>query len=587
MFLTHVFVIFQLFFRSSIARSNFGLLMTLNVENIFSIKIICTHNSGIRSQSGMSSLQVPEHDAQNTFDLSANKPSPARPTPAHFTFHQRPDTTSAKAMSAAVSLPYQSAAAFAPAPTPSAYSASSADVASLPPGTARSFEEIAQIERAIDGVPLSPATAAYIQRFAVDDAAADADDLVDYSSTGAVVSYDVANDSFAAASLSPQSQQLHTLEQQFYQQSAPRHSAAAGAASLSQIAAAPFAISSTSPAASTHYSGVNTQLQADEQRLRARRHTQRAAEHSERLAAAIDAWSQRRFASGGTERVQQSVRTAISGSGATVARTAPNRLVGAQSQASSSAPAGGDQRAREFLLLDSDLEDEDGGGGESFSFGLTARIKAARAQFWDSVTNISQHLTSLDVDEHTHSRNGGGRALMHSILDEPADRLRHLLRLHQARIRRHCLSARELSFFFLFFGPRYSVLSVCCFLSLTSQYRVHRHMSLFLLQDALRAERELRIAEAAVLLDANLHLKKLRRVENLLAISAAVRAASQSTRADDRNGDGDASQGDADAEHDADADEVEFCRAAQAILLATDVRSEFRVTHSSQRGAHQ
>ena len=113
-------------------------------------------------------------------------------------------------------------------------------------------------------------------------------------------------------------------------------------------------------------------------------------------------------------------------------------------------------------------------------------------------------------------------------------------------------------------------------------------------QDALRAERELRIAEAAVLLDANLHLKKLRRVEHLLALGAAARSASQSTRAHDRDGevfeDGGADAqdvADAGVENDAGADEVEFCRAAQAILNAIDVRGEFRVTHSSQRGAHQ
>jgi hypothetical protein len=120
---------------------------------------------------------------------------------------------------------------------------------------------------------------------------------------------------------------------------------------------------------------------------------------------------------------------------------------------------------------------------------------------------------------------------MHAILDEPAERLRHLLRLHQ---------------------------------------------------DALRAERELRISEAAVLLDANAHLKKLRRVEQLLTLWHAAKA---EARADGSAGADGGGEGEDDDEED--ADEAEFCRAVEAVMSATDDGGAFKKTHGAQQRSFQ
>lgn len=116
---------------------------------------------------------------------------------------------------------------------------------------------------------------------------------------------------------------------------------------------------------------------------------------------------------------------------------------------------------------------------------------------------------------------------MHAILDEPAERLRHLLRLHQ---------------------------------------------------DALRAERELRISEAAVLLDANAYLKKLRRVEQLLALWHAAKAEARADADADGRGED---------EDEEDVEEAEFCRAVEAVMSATDEGGAFKKTHGAQQRSFQ
>ena len=103
-------------------------------------------------------------------------------------------------------------------------------------------------------------------------------------------------------------------------------------------------------------------------------------------------------------------------------------------------------------------------------------------------------------------------------------------------------------------------------------------------QDALRAERELRISEAAVLLDANAHLKKLRRVEQLLALWHAAKA---EARADDHAGREDGGRGDDGEEEEEDADEAEFCRAVEAVMSATDESGAFKKTHGAQQRSYQ
>ncbi len=132
------------------------------------------------------------------------------------------------------------------------------------------------------------------------------------------------------------------------------------------------------------------------------------------------------------------------------------------------------------------------------------------------------------------TKRGQHQVLMHAILDEPAERLRHLLRLHQ---------------------------------------------------DALRAERELRISEAAVLLDANAHLKKLRRVEQLLALWHAAQAEARADASADGSAGADGGgEGEDDEE---DADEAEFCRAVEAVMSATDEGGAFKKTHGAQQRSFQ
>ena len=111
----------------------------------------------------------------------------------------------------------------------------------------------------------------------------------------------------------------------------------------------------------------------------------------------------------------------------------------------------------EEISLDSDFECNDF-PTDTFAFGLTSRIQSARSQFWESVENISNHLTTLTSNiESSLPQN-----IMHSILDEPASRLRHLL---------------------------------------------------FLNKDVMQLEKDVSVQQVTVLLATNFYLKKLRKIE--------------------------------------------------------------------------
>ena len=48
----------------------------------------------------------------------------------------------------------------------------------------------------------------------------------------------------------------------------------------------------------------------------------------------------------------------------------------------------------ELINFDIDIDNQDS-NQDTFSFGLTSRIQSARSQFWESVENISNHLSTL------------------------------------------------------------------------------------------------------------------------------------------------------------------------------------------------
>ena len=95
--------------------------------------------------------------------------------------------------------------------------------------------------------------------------------------------------------------------------------------------------------------------------------------------------------------------------------------------------------------------------------------------------------------------------LMHSILDEPAERLRHLLRLHKDALK----SEKEVP----------TSVPSHCFGSCRTRGR-GRFLLLCRPDCAFRFPFQLRVAESGLLLESNWYLKKLRRMEQILALHA-------------------------------------------------------------------
>jgi hypothetical protein len=155
---------------------------------------------------------------------------------------------------------------------------------------------------------------------------------------------------------------------------------------------------------------ANAQLHDDLSRLAHRRRQQRTAAVEQHFTAAVGAWSAKRAARGGGARVHRSLQmamdasTAVAGGGGGGGVASLLAMGGVRSSGnagystSTAAAASASANLRGELLFDSDLEEDDDMGAEAFSFGLTSRIKAARTQFWDSVENISNHLTSLEIE---------------------------------------------------------------------------------------------------------------------------------------------------------------------------------------------
>ena len=169
-----------------------------------------------------------------------------------------------------------------------------------------------------------------------------------------------------------------------------------------------------SPSGAQRFHPANAQLHDDRSRLAHRRRQQRTAAVEQHFTAAVDTWGAKRAARGGGARVHRSLQmamdasTAVAGAGAGAAGGAASSLAmggvrssggaGYSTNAAAAAAASASANLRGELLFDSDLEEDDDMGAEAFSFGLTSRIKAARTQFWDSVENISNHLTSLEIE---------------------------------------------------------------------------------------------------------------------------------------------------------------------------------------------